>query len=194
MTATRLEADAVRKVVSGARVVQAGIALAKQRAFEGAAISCGVAGGLRGGIETGTVLIPKTVRRLDGSTLECDPELRESLLRAARELNYDPDEAPLLTSAALVRGKNRQEWAARGYTGVDMETGAISAPRIACVRVVLDTPQHEISPAWQTPATVIFHPRAWLDLPFLAREGPHCAAIAASIVAAALKERVPQEA
>lgn len=184
VTATGLEARAAWKAVGArVRVVQAGIGLSKQRSFEGDAISCGVAGGLRAGIRTGTVLIPKSVLRPDGTALECDPELRESLLRAAHALNYDPEEAPLLTSATLVHGKDRAAFAARGYAGVDMETGLISADRIACVRVVLDTPEREISPAWQNPASVIFHPFAWGNLPFLAREGPRCASIAASIVA-----------
>ncbi len=170
-----------------ARVMQVGIALRGLREDPGPiVISCGLAGGLRDDLPTGTVLIPREVRRPDGSMLQCDPDLTESLLRAARAAGCEPVEAPLVTTARIVRGAERVRWAQEGYAGADMETGLLRAPRIACVRVILDTPVNEFSIAWENPASVIFRPDAWLDIPFLARQAPRCAALAARIVADAL--------
>lgn len=188
VTATGIEAAAARKALpNDIAVVEAGIALATNAAhFEGLAISCGVAGGLRDDLPTGTVLVPNSVRCPDDSLLQCDVSASEALRNAAAGLGYSPIDAPLFTSATLLYGANRKSLAAEGYAGVDMESGLIQAENIACVRVVLDTPQREISPVWEKPWRVPLHPRAWRDLPFLAREGPRCARIAAEIIAAAV--------
>jgi hypothetical protein len=188
VAATGLEARAAKAALGNrARVVQSGIALRGLRDDPGPiAISCGLAGGLRDDLPTGTVLVPREVRRPDGTMLICDPELFTSLVRAARAAGCEPVEAPLLTTARIVRGPERMRWAQQGYAGADMETGLLQAPRIACVRVILDTPVHEFSAAWENPALVIFRPDAWFDIPFLARVAPRCAALAARIVAGAL--------
>lgn len=184
--ATNTEARAVRRVApEGVRVVECGIALAKHTQFEGLVISCGLAGGLRDDVPTGTVLIPMRVRRPDGSEFDCDAAAVRALTQAAAEAGYGIVHDPLVTSETLVHGAQRQTWARRGYAGVDMETGLLQAPRVACVRVVLDTPRREISPAWLQPWSAMLAPRAWLDLPFLMREGPRCSAIAARIAASA---------
>lgn len=185
VTATGLEAAEARKALpASVRVLQAGISLRLNTGhIQGIAMSCGLAGGLRDDLPTGTVLIPRSVRRPDGTTVACDPELVESLSTAARALGHEPIDAPLLTSATLVHGADRRKWAAQGFAGVDMETGVIKSDRIACVRVVLDTPFREISPAWQRPVSAIFHLRAWFDLPFLAMEGPRGARLSSLIVA-----------
>jgi hypothetical protein len=166
---------------SGVQVVECGIALAKQARFEGLAISCGLAGGLRSGMQTGTVLIPRRVRRPDGSHLDCDDVAVDALTYAAARLGFDVVADPLVTSEVLVNGTQRGVWAAQGFAGVDMETGLIEAERVACVRVVLDTPEREISPAWLQPSRAMLQPRAWLDLPFLVREGPRCSTMAARV-------------
>lgn len=188
VTATGIEAAAARKALpKDIAVIEAGIALATHASqFEGLAISCGVAGGLRDDLPTGTVLIPNSVRCPDDSVVECDAAANEALRNAASARGYTAIDAPLFTSATLLYGANRKSLAAEGYAGVDMESGLIQAERVACVRVVLDTPQREISPVWEKPWRVPLHPRAWRDLPFLAREGPRCARIAAEIIAAAV--------
>jgi hypothetical protein len=192
VTATATEARFARKALpSGVEVIEAGIALAKRRTFDGIAISCGLAGGLRRGIPTGAILIPGFVRAPDGRDLQMDAVIAQALRDAARELGYDPLDAPLLSSESLIHGSARETWGAQGFAGVDMETALIDAPRVACVRVVLDTPEREISPRWLKPATAILYPDAWRDLPFLAREGPRCAQIAAEILAAALPRFTP---
>lgn len=186
VTATSTEASAVRRVSpSGVQVVECGIAAIRVAAFDGLAISCGLAGGLRAGMATGTVLIPRRVRRPDGSEFECDAQAVDALCEAAKRFAHHVVDDPLVTCNALVHGAERATWAQRGYAGVDMETGVLQAPRVACVRVVLDTPEREISPAWLTPARAMLQPRAWLDLPFLLREGPRCSAIAAQVAARA---------
>jgi len=188
VAATGLEARAAKAALGNrARVMQAGIALRGLRADPGpVVISCGLAGGLSDDLPTGTVLIPRDVRRPDGTILHCDDALVDALVSAARKAGYEPIEAPLLTSARIVRGPDRMRWAQQGYAGADMETGLLRAPRVACVRVILDTPIHEFSAAWENPASVIFRPDAWLDIPFLARRAPRCAALAARIIADAL--------
>jgi hypothetical protein len=188
VAATSVEAREVRRFATpGVRIVECGIALAKDTSFDGLVISCGLAGGLRTGLPTGTVLVPRTVRRPDGSELECDPAAVDALTYAAVRLRCTVVQDPLLTSDTFVHGAERAVWAARGYAGVDMETGLLTAPRIACVRVILDTPEREISPAWLQPARAMLQPRAWFDLPFLMREGPRCSKIAARIASDAAR-------
>jgi hypothetical protein len=167
------------------RIIECGIGANRSVDVGEIAISCGLAGGLRSDLPTGTVVIPRSVRRPDGTTLICDPEIGDLLRDAADRLGHDPIDAPLLTSTSLVHGSERSRWAPE-YAAVDMETGLISARRIACVRVILDTPEREISPVWVKPVQAIFTPSAWRDLPFLLREGPRCARLAAEIIAAAL--------
>jgi len=191
VAATRLEADAVRAAAPGVRVVTSGIALRRCRgAFDPGdgelVVSCGVAGALRSDLPTGSVVIPETVLRPSGEVLVCDSELVAALDRAARRLGFEPLRAPLLTSATLVTGTARREWAERGYASVDMETGLIEAPRVAAVRVILDTPGREISAAWLRPATALLRPRAWGQAIWLMREAPRCARIAAAVLANAL--------
>jgi hypothetical protein len=184
VAATSVEARAARRFAPpGVQVVECGIALQKRANFDGLVISCGLAGGLREGLPTGTVLVPRLVRRPDGSLLECDAAVVQALTDAAVQLGCTVVQDPLLTSDTFVYGEQRSVWAAEGYAGVDMETGLLWATRVGCVRVVLDTPEREISPAWLQPARAFLQPRAWRDLPFLMREGPRCSAIAARIAA-----------
>ena len=63
-------------------------------------------------------------------------------------------------------------------------TGA--APRVASVRVILDTPDHELSDAWLNPWTVLVRPDAWGQVIWVAREAPRCARLAATVLARAL--------
>lgn len=188
VAATRLEARAVRRAWPGARIVHAGVGLTHARGDElgDVVVSCGLAGGLDIALHTGAVLVPHVVLRPDGEMLECDRALVGVLEQAARHLGYEPEAAPLVTCGTLIVGDARHAWRQRGYTGVDMETGLIRAPRVAAVRVVLDTPGHELDAAWLHPISVVLHPTAWRQLQWVRREAPRCARIAAEIVAAAL--------
>ncbi len=181
--ATALEANAIRRERPNAAVVEGGIALAKLREpVRGTVIVCGVAGGLRRDLPTGTLLIPRRVRRPDGSELECDPELVDALGASARRLGIEPIFDALLTAGTIVNGAARHDWAARGYAAVDMETGLIRASRIAAVRVVLDTPQHELSTDWVNPMRAMFKPSNWPQAVWLARTAPRAARLAARVV------------
>jgi hypothetical protein len=190
VTATALEAKAARRALPGFRVVEGGISLAQLRAVGGLGsattiVSCGLAGGLHARHPSGTVLVPRVVRRPDGTTLRCDAEMTDALAEAARRLGYEPVHDPLLTSVTIVRGPERGAWAASGFSGVDMETGLLEAPRIAAVRVILDTPARELNADWLRPVRALSDPRNWPEAIWLAREAPRYARRAAEVVAAA---------
>jgi hypothetical protein len=159
---------------------------AGDRPLRGIVISCGLAGGLRADVRTGSVLIPERVLRPDGTTLECDGELVAALRAAARSLGSAPITAPMVTSTTIVHGSLRSTWAELGYAGVDMETGLLLAPRVAAVRVVLDTPLRELSEDWLHPSTALLRLRNWPQALWLSREAPRCARLAAQIVRTAL--------
>ena len=148
-------------------------------------ITCGLAGGLRGDVRTGSVIVPDVVRTPSGDLVRCDPELCDALVAGARRLRIEPDRGTLVTAERLVTGEERRFWAARGYAAADMETGLIRAPRVAAVRVVLDTLEREISAAWLHPAAAILRPRHWREFFWLLREAPRCARLAALVLAAA---------
>lgn len=186
IAATGMEAAALRRRLRGSHVVETGIALSKvSSGFGDAVVSCGVAGGLREDLQTGTVLLPRHVRRPDGSVLQCDERLVALFAKSARRLGIEPIFAPLLTASKIVHGSERARWAAEGYAGVDMETGRLGAARVAAVRVILDTPHREISADWKSPLLAIVKPWNWPQALWLAREGPRAAALAASVVAGA---------
>lgn len=182
--ATGLEAAAIRRECPQLRVVECGIALAKSDAapLGDVIVSCGLAGGLTRSLPTGTVLIPREVERPTGERITCDTELQRVLAESAMRLGLEPVEAPMITSATIVRGSDRERLAARGYAGVDMESGLLNASRIGVVRVILDTPVHELSAAWLHPGKALMNPANWLEALWLARTAPRCARRAAQVV------------
>jgi hypothetical protein len=185
IAATSLECKPLRRAMPRARVVETGIGLRNVREMLGAVVvSCGVAGGLRAGLETGTLLIPRTVRRPDGALLTCDEELVEAFAAAARRLGLEPCFDALVTSEHIVSGAERSTWAAQGYAAVDMETGRVPASRVAALRVVLDTPSRELSTDWASPARALLRPKNWPQALWLAREAPRAANVAAKVAAA----------
>jgi Phosphorylase superfamily len=186
IVATALELKPLRRAMPTARIVHAGIALGRLNTKLGEeVVSCGIAGGLRPDLPTGTLLIPRDVRRPDGRMLRCDTALVEAFARSARSLGIEPVFDPLLTADRIVHGAERMQWGAQGYGGVDMETGLIEAPRVAAVRVVLDTPEHEISGDWQSPLLAMLKPWNWPQGLWLAREAPRAATLCAKVVAGA---------
>jgi hypothetical protein len=184
IAATELEARALRRELPGGAIVKTGVALGDLRAPLGdTVLSCGLAGGLRADLPTGTLLLPREVRRPDGRTLHCDAELVEALADAARALGLEPVFAPLLTAERIVHGAARTRWAGEGYAAVDMETGRLDARRVAAVRVVLDTPAHELSRDWERPLAAMLKPWNWPEAMWLAREAPRAARLAARVAA-----------
>lgn len=188
VAATSLEARAVRRRAPQAKVIESGVGLARLDGtrVSGVAISCGLAGGLRADLPTGTIVIPSAIATSDGVAIACDAAWTARLRDAALRLGYAYIDAALLTSDALIVGDQRNAWAARGFAAVDMETARIPAHAIAAVRVVLDTPQRELSPDWLNPSRAALNPKNWGQMFWLAREGPRCADLAARIIAAAL--------
>jgi len=184
--ATQTEYRAAQRELSGCemRIVRTGVG--RGGTFDDTVISVGLCGGLRRGVASGTVLIPHAIERPGGDRIVCDAELATRLRDAARRLGEAPESAPLVTSSSLIRGEARTRMASRGFAGVDMESGLIVAPRIAVVRVILDTPERELSEAWLRPLSVLVRPGEWDELPWLARTAPRYARLAARIVRNAL--------
>jgi hypothetical protein len=175
------------------RLVRAGIGLAildRQLLATPVVLSVGLAGGLTEDLASGTVVIPAQVACEDGVLVACDPEWSAALERASRRLGYPTSTASLLSADALVTHARRAKWAARGFAAVDMETAVLAGmvPRVAAVRVVLDTPTHEISPAWERPARAVLNPRNWREGAWLIRAAPRLSRRAALVVAAALAD------
>jgi hypothetical protein len=189
IAATRLEASALRRTARGEHIIEAGVGLSRLlgREFGRAVVTCGLAGAVRPGLATGSVVIPEKVLRPDGEWMTCDSALVESLLAASRTLGLEPERGPLGTAASFVRGAAREAWVERGCVAVDMETGLLTAPRIAAVRVVLDTPERDLSAVWRRPALVFAHPEVWPEAVWLCREAPRCARRAAAVLATALR-------
>jgi hypothetical protein len=188
IAATRLEARAVRRANPGVRVLLTGVAMSRvpARPRRGLVLSCGLAGSVRAEVDTGTVLVPDVVVRPDGSELVCDRRSVAVLRSACLRLGHEPESRRMCTTATLVTGPERALVAAAGCVGVDMETGLLRADRVAAVRVVLDTPERELDPAWGRPLTALARPAAWPQLPWLLANASRCARLAAAVVAAAL--------
>lgn len=188
VTATSVEAKAARRAMPDGNVIEAGVALSHAERVEGQSvvISCGLAGGLHRHLPTGTVVIPYEVLRTDGTTLQCDRELIELLIRASRSRGIEPVTDPIVTTTRIIAGDRRRTWSERGYAAVDMETGLLRAERVAAVRVVLDTPLRELSEEWLHPVRALLNPFLWPEAMWLARHGPRCATLAAEIVRDAL--------
>jgi Phosphorylase superfamily len=175
------------------RLVRAGIGLAtldRQLLTTAVVLSVGLAGGLTGDLVSGTVVIPAQVAREDGVLVACDPAWSAALERASRRLGYPTSTGSLLSADALVTHAGRGMWAARGFAAVDMETAVLAemAPRVAAVRVVLDTPSQEISPAWERPGRAALKPRNWREGVWLLRAAPRYSRRGARVVAAALAD------
>jgi hypothetical protein len=151
-------------------------------------VVCGLAGALAPGLPPGTVLVPEQVGLASGEIMYCDPAVVQALVTAARALHFQPDTRPLLTAPSLVIGGERSKWYRRGYVAADMETGLLAGRhlRVATVRVVLDSPEHGISPQWLRPAWALLHPQLWRELLWLGRMAPRYALRAAQVLKAGL--------
>lgn len=178
-----------------APVIEVGIALSRRPVLpEGAGVLvCGLAGALTAELDPGTVFVPERVALPDGSTFETDRSLTRALLDAAERLRLPARTGGLLTAASLVTGKERAQWGTRGFLAVDMETAllASSGQRLAGVRVVLDTPGHELSPKWERPSRAALDPRLWREAAWLLRFARTYADRAALVAAAALAHVEP---
>ena len=189
---TLLEYWAVRRTLPTGATNWAGVGLAHwPGARDGSiVVVCGLAGALTRGLRPGTVLVPEWVGLPDGRTMDCDSELVQALVAAARTLGFEPDAGPLLTAPSMVVGPARQEWAARGFVAVDMETGLLAGRnlRVATIRVALDSPDHRIARQWLRPAGALLRPRLWRELFWLCRVAPPYALRAARVLKVGLEQ------
>jgi hypothetical protein len=101
----------------------------------------------------------------------------------------------MLTATHLVTGSERGLWAKKGFVAVDMESAYLAgrAAGLAVVRVVLDTPQHELSPAWERPSRAALDPRNFRELVWLLRNVPRYSLRAATVLAEAIRRDVDAE-
>jgi hypothetical protein len=183
---TFLEYWAVRRTLPHARTSRAGVRLARWKgASQGSiVIVCGLAGALAPDVRPGTVLIPDRVGLADGRIVHCDPTLVQALVTAAHTLHFRPHTGPLLTAQSLIVGDDRHGWSQRGFVAADMETGLLAGRnlRVATVRVVLDSPEHGLSPDWLRPTRALLQPPLWRELFWLSRVAPQYALRAAHVL------------
>ena len=167
----------VRRRAPHLRVVQVGIGGRPPIGLRGIVISAGLCGGLPEQTP-GTVVIPTQVVDELGVTHACDPGVVSALETAARYLRLPVTGGSLISTSGMVTGAERATWADRGHIAVDMEFAAAaeSAQRFGVIRVILDTPSHELSAAWAEPARAIRQPANWSDAIWLGSTRPatHC--------------------
>lgn len=191
VAATGIEARPLRRRLEGnarVRVDVGGVALSRWPAGNhDVVVSCGLAGALGAGLPTGTIVIPDMVGMDTGSPQPCDPEIVDLLRGAAVRCGVQPHDGPLVTVDHVVSGSERGVWWERGYAAVDMESALMigRAQRFGAVRVVLDTPERELSPAWARPRQAMATPWLWGEALWLARVAPALCDLVARIVAAA---------
>ena len=151
-------------------------------------IVCGIAGALASDLPPGTVLIPEQIGLADGEVMQCDSMLVQALVTGARALHFQPDTRPLLTVQSLVVGKDRGNWFQKGFVAADMETGLLAGCnlRVATVRVVLDSPEHDISSDWLRPTRALLQPSLWREVLWLGRLAPRYTLRAAQVLKAGL--------
>ena len=158
-------------------------------AAAGVVISVGLGGALTADHAPGTVVIADRVAGTDGPSWTTDLAWSDALRAASRRLGLPTAAGALVSTAEVVSGAGRSELAQQGYCAVDMESASVAAQvkRLAVLRVILDTPSHEISPRWSRPGLAVLDPRLWPQGYWLARHSPRFAARAAAVLAEALR-------
>lgn len=183
---TFLEYWAVRSMLPNTHASWAGVRLTRWKGVHqgSVVVVCGLAGALVPGLSPGTVLIPERVGLADGSFMHCDPTFVQALVRAAHTLHFRLDSRPLLTAQTLIVGNDRHAWFQRGFVAADMETGLLARQglRVATIRVVLDSPEQNISPDWLRPTMALLQPSLWRELFWLSLMAPRYALRAAHIL------------
>jgi hypothetical protein len=183
---TLLEYWAVRRTLPHARLSWAGMRLTSWKGASRGSIVvvCGLAGALTSGLSPGTILIPEQVGLPDGRILQCDPIVVQALVKAAYALHFQPETGPLLTAQSLIVGDARHDWFQRGFVAADMETGLLAGRdlRVATIRVVLDNPEHGLSPNWLRPMKALLQPPLWRELFWLSCVAPQFALRAAHVL------------
>jgi 4-hydroxy-3-methylbut-2-enyl diphosphate reductase len=149
----RLEALAIRPAVPGATLVRTGMgpgrardAAASARSLPARAVAVGgCCGGLDPSLAPGEIVVADEVRGPDGAIHCSSAGVIAGMLRRR---GFPVRVGPVVSSSKIVTGAERSELAADGAIAVDMETAwlaeAAEGRPFAVVRVVLDTPTHEL--------------------------------------------------
>ncbi len=149
----RVEAGALRRGAAGLRVVRTGMgpdrseraALALRDDAAPAIAVAGLCGGLDSGLEPGDVIVASELRSPDGGLRRLDPD---ALYEGLAGLGLRVRVGPIQCTRRMVRGAERLSLADAGVRAVDMESwwlAAAAAGRpFGVVRVVVDTPRHEL--------------------------------------------------
>jgi 4-hydroxy-3-methylbut-2-enyl diphosphate reductase len=190
-----VEAWGVRRKTRHVRVVQVGIGGRPATALGGIVISAGLCGGLLPSQAPGTVVIPSQVADERGVIHRCDPGVVAALTHAAQYLRYPVVYGSMISTSVLVTGSERARWASRGHVAVDMESAAVaeSAARFGVLRVILDTPAHELSDAWASPARAIRQPANWGEAVWLGVNAPRYALRVGAVLEAAFLGNIDPE-
>ena len=193
VVATRTEERALRRFAPQFRVHRAGVSLRhwNHAISTPVVISAGLAGGLEPGNPPGTVVVASDLALADGERVACDPIWIDALMSAAHRLGLPVISGGIVTAHTLVTGAARAHWARSGYVAADMESGLLAgrAPRVVALRVLLDTPNRELSPRWEHPGRASLDPRRWPEAIWLFRTAPELARRAARVLAAAVADR-----
>jgi 4-hydroxy-3-methylbut-2-enyl diphosphate reductase len=151
--ALRVEAWALRRARTGARVVRTGMGPARslravprlRAAPEPVLAVAGVCGALDDRYGPGDVLVASALHGPEGARLALDPA---PLLRALARLGVEAHAAAIAGVPTLAAGWRRAELRAAGADAVDMESfwlaAAAGARPFAVLRVVLDGPCKEL--------------------------------------------------
>lgn len=165
----------------------AGISLRRWQPSSEPVILTGLAGSLTPGLPVGTVVIPRRVGLTNDQMRECDPILRLVLATSASDRGFPVVDGDLLTGDRLIVGDARARWAQRGFVAADMETGFLpTGIRFATVRVIVDSPDEDLSMKWNTPIPAVLNPTLIRQAARLARDAPRFTLRAAGIVRGAL--------
>jgi 4-hydroxy-3-methylbut-2-en-1-yl diphosphate reductase len=160
VTPMSIEARAVRAGLTGTpTVVASGIGMARARAA-GARLAAlgapvvvtGFAGGLLDGQHPGQVVVATEVRVAGGAPGGLPVPAAAALADQLRRAGHDVVTGPIVSSRRVARGATaRRELAAGGAVAVDMESAwlagrllATDPTHVAVVRVLTDTPEHEL--------------------------------------------------
>lgn len=171
------------------RTEWAGISLRRWQPASDPVILTGLAGSLTPGLPAGTVAIPHRVGLTKDQMRECDPILRLALVTSAADRGFHVVDGDLLTADHLIIGDERAIWAERGFVAADMETGRLpDGIRFATVRVIVDSPDEDLSMNWSTPIAAVLNPALIRQTARLARDAPRCTLRAADIVRGALAQ------
>jgi len=150
----RIERAAVRRGLPGALVLHSGMGAARSRsaALAGARLPAdavavvGFCGAVAAGLRPGDVVVAGEVRGPEGVTA-CETQPVVAALAALGVENVRV--GPVVSADHVVRGAERAALAAQGALAADMESAwlapAAAGKPFAVLRVVLDTPDRELS-------------------------------------------------